>query len=86
MAANIAASLGMDEDYDDDVYGFSKNVDDKPDIFFDEVTIEEQRYLCEVLAPFAQTYLAVAQSLHILYQNSMLETEFIKLVINDLTK
>ena len=83
IAQNIAANLeGQDSDEDD--YINIQN-SDLPDIFYTKETIEEQRYLCEVLSPFAHSYLAVAQSLNILYQNSMLESEFMKFIINDLT-
>lgn len=43
-----------------------------------------QRAMCEVLAPCAYTYHCVAQSLYILYRNSMLEAEFIRYVIKDI--
>lgn len=58
---------------------------DKPEIFFTSETIKEQKAICEVLAPCSFTYLTVAQSLQILYENSMLETEFIKFVTADIT-
>ncbi|XP_068153622.1 glycerol-3-phosphate acyltransferase 1, mitochondrial isoform X1 [Drosophila tropicalis] len=56
------------------------------DLLYASETLPQQRYICEILAPFSNTYLAVAQALQILNRNSMLESEFISFVINDLTK
>lgn len=61
------------------------NQDEQPDIFLANDTLTEQKAICEVLAPVSHTYLSVAQSLSILYKNSMLETEFIKFVINNIS-
>lgn len=58
---------------------------DQPNIFLTNDTLTEQKAICEVLGPFSHTYLSVAQSLSILYKNSMLETEFIKFVINNIS-
>lgn len=44
----------------------------------------DQKALREILAPCAYTYHCVAQSLYILYRNSMLEAEFIRYVIKDI--
>ncbi|XP_037946476.1 glycerol-3-phosphate acyltransferase 1, mitochondrial isoform X2 [Teleopsis dalmanni] len=66
---------GSEDDYNDV---------EQPDIFFDRESIKMQKAICEVLAPFANSYLAVAQSLYILYNNPTLETEFIKIIINKL--
>ncbi|CAD6994052.1 unnamed protein product [Ceratitis capitata] len=83
IARNIAAYL---EDTDDSEYAESDyNQDEKPDIFLSHDTLTEQKAICEVLAPFSHAYLSVAQSLSILYRNSMLESEFIKFVINDIS-
>uniref|UniRef100_A0A1A9WY40 Phospholipid/glycerol acyltransferase domain-containing protein n=1 Tax=Glossina brevipalpis TaxID=37001 RepID=A0A1A9WY40_9MUSC len=55
-----------------------------PDLFLISDTKVKQKALCEVLAPYGHAYLCVTQSLYILYQNSMLESEFIKLVMKEL--
>ncbi|XP_075152217.1 glycerol-3-phosphate acyltransferase mino isoform X2 [Haematobia irritans] len=88
MARAIASyieSNDLDNEDDDDVNDYV-NVDqiDEPDIFLVPESITQQKALCEVLAPFAQTYLIVAESLFILYKNSMLESEFIKFVMKEL--
>nr|XP_014089802.2 glycerol-3-phosphate acyltransferase 1, mitochondrial isoform X2 [Bactrocera oleae] len=86
IARSIAAYL---EDADDSEYiGYvpnGDNQDEQPDIFLANDTLTEQKAICEVLAPVSHTYLSVAQSLSILYKNSMLETEFIKFVINNIS-
>ncbi|XP_067618536.1 glycerol-3-phosphate acyltransferase 1, mitochondrial isoform X2 [Eurosta solidaginis] len=91
LARNIAAYL--DDDTDDSEYAtfgqddepYNNHYDEKADIFLACETLAEQKALCEVLSPFCHTYLSVAQSISILYKNSMLESEFIKFVINDIT-
>ncbi|XP_054726101.1 glycerol-3-phosphate acyltransferase 1, mitochondrial isoform X1 [Anastrepha obliqua] len=84
IARNIAAYL---DDTDDSEYGTDEvyNESEQPDIFLTHDTLTEQKALCEVLAPFSHTYLSTAQSLSILYKNPMLESEFIKFVINDIS-
>ncbi|XP_011198610.2 glycerol-3-phosphate acyltransferase 1, mitochondrial isoform X1 [Bactrocera dorsalis] len=86
IARSIAAYL---EDEDDSEYvdyvPNGDNQDEQPDIFLANDTLTEQKAICEVLAPVSHTYLSVAQSLSILYKNSMLETEFIKFVINSIS-
>lgn len=81
MANNLMAYLGEDE-YDDFQ---SFNNQEKPELFINPDTLREQKYICDILAPLAYSYHTVAQSLKILYKNSMLETEFIKFVINEIT-
>lgn len=77
----------MDED-DNDGY---QHIEHKEQEFDADIllpvkeTLEQQRSICEVLAPFASTYLAVAQALQILHRSSMLEAEFISFVINDIS-
>lgn len=75
---------GNDDEQDDDVNDYVTIDQEEPDVFLAFDTIQQQRALCEVLAPFAQTYLCVAESLFILYKNSMLETEFIKFAMQEL--
>lgn len=86
--ANYIESNDMD-DYDDEVERVTNNYvgieAEEPDLFLNNETIIQQKALCEVLAPFAQTYLCVAESLFILYKNSMLETDFIKFVMKEIT-
>ena len=92
MARAIATYIennDMDDNYDDEADVLVNNFDnldqEEPDLFLMKDTIPQQKALCEVLAPFAQTYLCVAESLYILYKNSMLETDFIKFVMKELT-
>ncbi|XP_055848685.1 glycerol-3-phosphate acyltransferase 1, mitochondrial isoform X1 [Episyrphus balteatus] len=81
MANNLLSYLGEDE-YDD----FEPlDNQEKPELFINPNTLREQKYICDILAPFAHSYYAVAQSLKVLYKNSMLESEFIKFVIKDIT-
>lgn len=87
MARAIASYIeNNDMDQDDDDINDYVNMDqaEEPDIFLVRDTITQQRAMCEVLAPFANTYLIVAESLFILYKNSMLESEFVKFVMNEL--
>ncbi|XP_023291994.2 glycerol-3-phosphate acyltransferase 1, mitochondrial isoform X1 [Lucilia cuprina] len=91
MARAIATyieSNDMDDDYDEENEILTNNYvnaeQDEPDLFLNKETIVQQKALCEVLAPFAQTYLCVVESLFILYKNSMLETDFIKFVMKEL--
>ncbi|EDW49096.1 glycerol-3-phosphate acyltransferase 1, mitochondrial isoform X1 [Drosophila sechellia] len=79
--ANALADCLDEDDYDDVRAGEA----DEPKLLFASETPAQQRYICEVLAPFAWTYVTVAQSLQILHKNSMLESEFISFVINDLS-
>jgi len=79
--ANVLAEC-LDEDGYEDVRDGEA---DEPKLLFASETPSQQRYICEVLAPFAWTYVTVAQSLQILHKNSMLESEFISFVINDLS-
>lgn len=88
MARAIATYIecnDIDDDDEDDANAYV-NIDqvDEPDIFLIRDTIAQQKAVCEILAPFGQTYLCVAESLFILYKNSMLETEFIKFVMKEL--
>lgn len=92
MARAIATyieSNDMDDDYENEnevlVNNYANVEQEEPDLFLNNDTIVQQKALCEVLAPFAQTYLCVAESLFILYKNSMLETDFIKFVMKELT-
>lgn len=41
--------------------------------------------LISVIAPYSHTYLAVANTLHILLDNCMLETDFLKLCVKEIT-
>ncbi|XP_037732368.1 glycerol-3-phosphate acyltransferase 1, mitochondrial isoform X1 [Drosophila subpulchrella] len=81
----LANSLAADLDEDDDYLHVGNGDADEPKLLFASDTLPQQRYICEVLAPFAWTYVTVAQSLQILHRNSMLESEFISFVINDLS-
>lgn len=84
IAQNMA--IDLDEDADDDYQHAEDSKQDTADMVFPVTeTLEQQRCMCEVLAPFASTYVAVAQALQILHQSSMLESEFINFVINDLS-
>lgn len=81
IAYSLMSDLGEDE-YDD----FEPvNNQEKPELFINPDTQREQKYICGILAPFAHSYYAVAQSLKILYKSSMLESEFIKYVIKEIT-
>ncbi|XP_073818960.1 glycerol-3-phosphate acyltransferase mino isoform X3 [Musca autumnalis] len=87
MARAIASYIeSNDLDQDDDEANDYDNLGqiEEPDIFFVSETIKQQKAICEVLAPFAQTYYIVADSLFILYKNSILESEFIKFVMKEL--
>ncbi|XP_017847743.1 glycerol-3-phosphate acyltransferase 1, mitochondrial isoform X1 [Drosophila busckii] len=87
QARRIARNYELDEHDDDDddevrsqkAYGLDEL------LLLSTETLQQQRYLCEVLAPFSATYLAVVQALQILHHSSMLESEFIGFVINDLS-
>jgi len=85
LAYNLDLDMGENDDDDDDEdYHHVEHC--KQDMLFPVIeTLEQQRYICEVLAPFASTYVAVAQALQILHRSSMLESEFINFVINDLS-
>ncbi|XP_017481697.1 PREDICTED: glycerol-3-phosphate acyltransferase 1, mitochondrial [Rhagoletis zephyria] len=87
IARNIAAYLDDtdDSEYTDYEQEEIYNQNEQPDLYLALDTLTEQNALCEVLAPFSHTYYSVAQSLSILYKNSMLETEFIKFVIADIS-
>ncbi|KAL7731159.1 hypothetical protein ACLKA6_014353 [Drosophila palustris] len=86
MAKGLAIDLGEDGDDDEDYQHVEDYKQENADMVFPVTeTLEQQRYMCEVLAPFASTYVAVAQALQILHRSSMLETEFINFVINDLS-
>lgn len=88
MAKSLAIDLDEDDDDDDDGYqhvGQKEQEIDADMLLSVRETLEQQRSICEVLAPFASTYLAVAQALQILHRSSMLEAEFISFVINDIT-
>lgn len=86
MARAIASYIeNNDLDQDEDPNDFDNlEPTDEPDIFLVPETINQQKAVCEVLAPFAQTYYIVANSLFILYKNSILESEFIKFVMKEL--
>lgn len=60
------------------------NMEDGECLYYIPDNQGDQRAMCEVLAPCAYTYHCVAQSLYILYRNSMLESEFIRHVIKDI--
>ncbi|XP_017099991.2 glycerol-3-phosphate acyltransferase 1, mitochondrial isoform X1 [Drosophila bipectinata] len=81
MARNLADCIDVDDDFLD----VSNDGGDDEKVLFARDTLQQQRNICEVLAPFAWTYVTVAQSLQILHRNSMLESEFISFVINDLS-
>ncbi|KAH8388401.1 hypothetical protein KR093_005777 [Drosophila rubida] len=82
----MAHSLGLELDEDEDEKEVNEYKLEAADmLFLAKETLEQQRFMCEVLAPFASTYLAVAQALQILHRSSMLESEFINFVINDLS-
>lgn len=57
-----------------------------PEIFLEEQTISEQKAIMAILAPFAHTYFHVAKSLKLLFNTSILETEFVKIVISEIKK
>ncbi|KAL5282451.1 GPAM family protein [Megaselia abdita] len=57
-----------------------------PEIFLSDQTITEQESIMAILAPFAHTYFNVASSLKLLFNTSILETEFVKIVICEITK
>ncbi|XP_005184270.2 glycerol-3-phosphate acyltransferase 1, mitochondrial isoform X1 [Musca domestica] len=86
MARAIASYIeNNDLDQDEDPNDFDNlEPTDEPDIFLVPETINQQKAVCEVLAPFAQTYYIVVNSLFILYKNSILESEFIKFVMKEL--
>ncbi|KAH8383971.1 hypothetical protein KR009_011561 [Drosophila setifemur] len=81
LARNLAECLDEDDDY----LHVPSGDGDESKLLFASDTLLQQRNICEVLAPFAWTYVTVAQSLQILHRNSMLESEFISFVINDLS-
>lgn len=81
MARNLADCIDEDEDF----LHVPNDGGDDGRLLFACDTLQQQRNICEVLAPFAWTYVTVAQSLQILHRNSMLESEFISFVINDLS-
>ncbi|XP_034664662.1 glycerol-3-phosphate acyltransferase 1, mitochondrial isoform X1 [Drosophila subobscura] len=86
-ARKLAQHLDLDDD-DDHLSGDNNENDDDdggPQLLYSSETLQQQRNICEVLAPFACTYLTVAQALQILHRNSMLESEFINFVIYELS-
>ncbi|KAH8306284.1 hypothetical protein KR018_006101 [Drosophila ironensis] len=84
-AKRLAYNLADCIDGEDEDYLHVKASEEEEKLLFADDTLQQQRNLCEVLAPFAWTYVTVAQSLQILHRNSMLESEFISFVINDLS-
>jgi len=85
-AQRLGYNLDLDMDDDEDYHHVEHCKEDTADMLLPVIeTLEQQRYICEVLAPFASTYVAVAQALQILHRSSMLESEFINFVINDLS-
>ncbi|XP_060645862.1 glycerol-3-phosphate acyltransferase 1, mitochondrial isoform X1 [Drosophila nasuta] len=80
----FAHNLGLELD-EDEIEANEYKLEAADMLFLSKETLEQQRFMCEVLAPFASTYLAVAQALQILHRSSMLESEFINFVINDLS-
>lgn len=86
MAKSLAVDLHEDDDDDGYQHVGQKEQELDADLLLPvRETLEQQRSICEVLAPFASTYLAVAQALQILHRSSMLEAEFISFVINDIS-
>ncbi|XP_030558993.1 glycerol-3-phosphate acyltransferase 1, mitochondrial [Drosophila novamexicana] len=83
LARRLAYDLNENDDNDEDY--LHESHEDAELLLLARDTLEQQRHICEVLAPFASTYLTVAQSLQILHRSAMLESEFISFVINDLT-
>lgn len=70
-----------------DFYDSEEETDiEVPEIFRSENTIREQQNLMNILAPYAHTYYYVAQSLKLLNNTSILETEFVKIIISDIKK
>ncbi|XP_001358255.4 glycerol-3-phosphate acyltransferase 1, mitochondrial isoform X1 [Drosophila pseudoobscura] len=84
-ARNLAQHIDVDDDDDYLCVENNENDDEGAKLLFCSETLQQQRNICEVLSPFACTYLTVAQALQILHRNSMLESEFINFVINDLS-
>ncbi|XP_034128048.1 glycerol-3-phosphate acyltransferase 1, mitochondrial isoform X2 [Drosophila guanche] len=86
-ARKLAKHLDLDDDEDHLSGDNNENDDDDggPQLLYRNETLQQQRNICEVLAPFACTYLTVAQALQILHRNSMLESEFINFVIYELS-
>ncbi|XP_023176591.2 glycerol-3-phosphate acyltransferase 1, mitochondrial isoform X2 [Drosophila hydei] len=87
MARKLAYDLDESDGYDNnDSEGYlHSSQEDSEMLLLARETLVQQRNICEVLAPFASTYLAVAQSLQILHRSAMLESEFISFVINDIS-
>lgn len=87
MARKLAYDLDESDGYDNnDGEGYlHSSQEDSEMLLLARETLVQQRNICEVLAPFASTYLAVAQSLQILHRSAMLESEFISFVINDIS-
>lgn len=86
LARRLACELDESDDYDNnDSEDYLHVSEDSDLLLLARETLEQQRNICEVLAPFAATYLAVAQSLQILHRSAMLESEFISFVINDIS-
>lgn len=71
-----------------DFMGSDDGADDYkiPEIFLCDQTISEQEAIMAILAPFAHTYFHVAKSLKLLFDTSILETEFVKIVIREIKK
>ncbi|XP_055377011.1 glycerol-3-phosphate acyltransferase 1, mitochondrial isoform X2 [Condylostylus longicornis] len=83
LANAIAADL--DDAYSDEESIYNYNFEDL-EISLSESKNEDQNALMSVLAPFSYSYLAVAKNLELIYKKeSILEPEFIKHVIKDLT-
>lgn len=57
-----------------------------PEIFLSEETVSEQEAIMAVLAPYTHTYFYVAKLLELLSNTSILESEFVKIVINEIKK
>lgn len=74
-----------DADSDDEYNHFNKRQGEEHPISLTSDGHCDRLVLMSVLAPIGHTYLAVARSLHRLLNTSMVENEFVKLCVAEIT-
>lgn len=75
----------MIEEIDSDGYSNYEGENDIANVTLPPETHDNRLVLFSAVAPYSHTYLSVAHSLHSLVQNCMLESEFIKTCITEIT-
>lgn len=82
MARRFAEDFDTDSDSCDAVQA---NPDDEANVTLPSESYEKRLVLMTAIAPFAHTYLAVAKTLYLLIDNSMLERDFLMACVDEIT-